>query len=165
MWELDHKEGWAPKNWCFWIVVLEKILRVPWTARRSNQSNLKEITHEYSLEELMLKWKLNDFGAKSRSIWNDPAAGKDWRKEEKGATEDEMVGWHDWLSARRFQQTRRQWRTGKAEVMLFTGLQKDETERLKSKKPRGCLTLAWTQILVTFPCMPLVYWTVCRVMF
>ena len=62
MWELDHKEGWAPKNWCFWTVVLEKILRVPWTARRSNQSILKEINPEYSLEALILKLKLQYFG-------------------------------------------------------------------------------------------------------
>ena len=55
LWELDHKEGWAPKNWCFWIVVLGETLRVPWTARRSNQSILKEINPEYSLEGLMLK--------------------------------------------------------------------------------------------------------------
>ena len=53
--ELDHKESWAPKNWCFWTVVLEKTLESPWTARRSNQSILKEISLEYSLEGLMLK--------------------------------------------------------------------------------------------------------------
>ena len=59
MWELDYKESWAPKIWCFWTVVLEKtLLRVPWTARRSNQSILKEIGPEYSLEGLMLKLKL-----------------------------------------------------------------------------------------------------------
>ena len=62
MWELDHKESWAPKNWCFWTVVLEKTLRVPWTARRSNQSILREISPEYSLEGLMLKLKLQYFG-------------------------------------------------------------------------------------------------------
>ena len=62
MWELDHKESWAPKNWCFWTVVLEKTLRVPWTARRSNQSILREISPEYSLEGLMLKLKLQCFG-------------------------------------------------------------------------------------------------------
>ena len=61
MWELDYKESWAPKNRWFWIVVLEKILRVPWTARRSNQSILKEINPEYSLEGLMLKLKLQYF--------------------------------------------------------------------------------------------------------
>ena len=55
-------EGWAPKNWCFWTVVLEMLLRVPWTARRSNQSILKEINPEYSLEGLMLKVKLQYFG-------------------------------------------------------------------------------------------------------
>ena len=63
MWELDHKESWAPKNWCFWTVVLEKtLLRILWTARRSNQSILKEISPEYSLEGLMLKLKLQYFG-------------------------------------------------------------------------------------------------------
>ena len=62
MWELDHKEVWVLKNWCFWIVVLEKLLRISWTARRSNQSILKEINCEYSLEGLMLKLKLQYFG-------------------------------------------------------------------------------------------------------
>ena len=62
MWELDYKESWVPKNWCFWIVVLEKTLRVPWTARRSNQSILKEISPGCSLEGLMLKLKLQYFG-------------------------------------------------------------------------------------------------------
>ena len=52
VWELDHKEGWVPKNWCFWIVVPEKTLRIPWTARRTNQSILKEINTEYSSEGL-----------------------------------------------------------------------------------------------------------------
>ena len=58
MWELDNKESWAPKNWCFWTVVLT----VPWTTRRSKQSILKEISPEYSLEGLMLKLKLQYFG-------------------------------------------------------------------------------------------------------
>ena len=62
MWELDHKEVWVLKNWCFWIVVLEKLLRISWTSRRSNQSILKEINTEYSLERLMLKLNLQYFG-------------------------------------------------------------------------------------------------------
>ena len=63
MWELDPKEGWAPKNWCFWTVVFKRrFLRVPWTARRLNQSILKEISPGYSLEGLMLKLKLQYFG-------------------------------------------------------------------------------------------------------
>ena len=62
MWELGYKENWEWKNWCFWTVVLEKLLRVLWTARRFNQSILKEISPEYSLEGLMLKLKLQYFG-------------------------------------------------------------------------------------------------------
>ena len=61
MWELDCEEGWTPKNWCFWTVVLRRLLRVPWTARRSNQSILKEINPGISLEGLMLKLKLQYF--------------------------------------------------------------------------------------------------------
>ena len=62
MWKLDHKEGWAPKKWCFQTVVLERLLRVPWTARRSSQFILKEINPEYSLEGLMWKLRLQYFG-------------------------------------------------------------------------------------------------------
>ena len=62
MWELDYKESWASKNWCFWTVVLRKLLRVLWTARRSNQSILKEISPGCSLEGLMLKLKPQYFG-------------------------------------------------------------------------------------------------------
>ena len=62
MWELDCEEGWALKNWCFWTVVLRRLLRVPWTSRRSNQSILKKISPGISLEGLMLKLKLQYFG-------------------------------------------------------------------------------------------------------
>ena len=62
MWELDHKKGWSLKNWCFELWCWRRLLRVPWTARRSKQSILKEINPEYSLEGLMLKLKLQYFG-------------------------------------------------------------------------------------------------------
>ena len=62
MWELDSKESWVPKNWCFWTVVLEKTLERSWTARRSNESIPKEISPDYSLEGLILKPKLQYFG-------------------------------------------------------------------------------------------------------
>ena len=71
-------------------------MRVPWTARRLNQSTLKEINPEYSLEGLLLKLKLQCFGhlmPRADSL-EDPDAGKDRRQEEKGMTEDEMIGWH-----------------------------------------------------------------------
>ena len=106
MWELDHKEGWALKYRCFWIVVWRRLSRVSWTARSSNQSILKEISPEYSLEVLMLKLKLQYFGYLMQSwlIRKDPDAGEDWRQEEKGTTEDKMVGWHHWLDGHESEQ-------------------------------------------------------------
>ena len=62
LWELDHKEDWAPKNWCFWTWCWRRLLRVPWTTWRYNESILKEISPEYSLEGLMLQLKLQYFG-------------------------------------------------------------------------------------------------------
>ena len=68
MWELDYKENWVPKNWCFWTVVWRRLLRVPWTARRPNQSILKEISPGCSLEGLMLKLRLQYFGHLMRRV-------------------------------------------------------------------------------------------------
>ena len=82
-------------------------MRVPWTARRSNQSILKEINPEYSSEGLMLKLKLQYFGlldAKSCVTGKDPDAEKDRRQKEKGMIEDEMVGWHHQLNGHEFEQ-------------------------------------------------------------
>ena len=98
----EHKTIDAFELW-WW----RRLLRVPWTARRSNQSILKEISPEHSLEGLMLKLKLQYSGhlnAKSWLIRKDPDAGKDWRQAEKWMTEDEMVGWHHWLNEHEFEQ-------------------------------------------------------------
>ena len=71
-------------------------MRVPWTARRSNQSNLKEISRRISLEGIMLKLKLQYFGHLMQRVdsLEESDAGRDWGQEEKGTTEDEMAGWH-----------------------------------------------------------------------
>ena len=100
MWELDYKESWMRRIDAFEVWCWRRLLRVPWTARRSNQSILKEISPEYSFKGLMLKLKLQYFGhllVKNWLIGKDSDAGKDWRQEEKGVTEDEKVGWHHWL--------------------------------------------------------------------
>ena len=79
MWDLDHKESWVLKNWCFWTVLLEKTLKSPGNARRSNQSIIKEISPEYLLEGLMLKLKLQYFGhLMQRTDWLEktPMLGK-----------------------------------------------------------------------------------------
>ena len=88
--------------WCW-----RRLLRVPWTAKRSKQSILKEISHEYSLEGLMLNLKLQYFVylMQRADSWKDPDARKDWRWEEKGKTEDEMVGWHHRLNGHEFERT------------------------------------------------------------
>ena len=79
---------------CGVVVCWRRLLRVPWTARRSNQSILKEISPGCCLEGMMLKLKLQYFG---HLIGKDSDAGRDWGQEEKGMTEDEMAGWHHWL--------------------------------------------------------------------
>ena len=91
---------------CFWTVVLEKT-RVPWTARRWNQSILRKSSPNSHWKDWCLKMKLQYFGhlMQKALIWNDPNAGKDWRREEKGMKEDEMVGWHHWLNGHEFEQT------------------------------------------------------------
>ena len=104
-WTIKKANCWridASELWCW-----RRLLRVPWTARRSNQAILREISPEYSLEGLMLKLKLQYFGhfAKNWLIGKDPDAGKDWRWEEKGPTEDEMVGWHQWFNGHDFEKT------------------------------------------------------------
>ena len=81
-------------------------MRVPWTARRSNQSILKEISPGCSLEGLMLRLKLQYFGhlmQRKRLIGKDPDAGRDWGQEEKGTTEDEMSGWYHQLDGHEFE--------------------------------------------------------------
>ena len=87
MWELDHEEGWVRRINAFELWCWRRLLRVPWTARRSNQSILKEISPEHSLEGLMLKLKLQSLCHLDAKNWlngKDPDAGKEWRKEEKG---------------------------------------------------------------------------------
>ena len=99
-------ESWAIKKAGSWRIVAfelwcwRRLLRVPWTEKRSNQSILKKINPDYSLEGLNLKLKLQYFGhlMQSRLTGKDHDAGKDWRQEEKGMTEDEMVGWHHQLN-------------------------------------------------------------------
>ena len=103
LWELDYKESWVLKIDVFELWYWRRLLRVLWTTRRSNQSILQEISPEYSLERLMLKLKLQYFG---HLMWRTDSlekTGKDWRQEEKGMTEDEMVGWHHWLDGHEFE--------------------------------------------------------------
>ena len=107
IWELDHKEGWGLKNWCFWTVALEKTLESPLDCKeiqpvhpKRNQSWIF-IGRTDAGAETPILWSPD---AKSWPIRKDPDAGKDWRQEEKGMTEDEMVGWHHQLDGHEFEQ-------------------------------------------------------------
>ena len=106
MWELDHKESWEPKNWCFWSV-LEKTLESPLDCKikpvnpKGSQSWIF-IGRTDAEAETPILWPPD---VKKCLIGKDSNAGKDWRQEEKGMTEDEMVGWHHWLIGHEFEQT------------------------------------------------------------
>ena len=106
IWELDHKEGWALKNWCFWTVVLEKTLESPldWKEIKSvnPKGNQPWIFIGRSGAEALILWSPD---AKSWLIGKDSDAGKNRGQEENGATEDEMVGWHYWLNRHEFENT------------------------------------------------------------
>ena len=102
MWELDHEEGWAPKNWCFWTVALEKILESPLNSKeikpvspKGNQRWIFIGRSDAKAKAPKILW-LPD--VKSQLIGRDHDAGKDWRQEQKRMTEDEMVGWHHRLN-------------------------------------------------------------------
>ena len=106
--ELDSKESWAPKNWCFWTVVLEKTLESPLDCKeiqpvhpKGNQSWIF-IGRTDAEAETPTVWPPD---VKNWLIWKDLDAGKNWRQEEKGMTEDEMVGWHHRLNGHEFEWT------------------------------------------------------------
>ena len=106
MWELDCEESWAPKNWCFWTVVLEKILESPLDCKeiqpvhpKGNQSWIFIGRTDVEAETTIL-WPPD---VTSWLIWKDPDAGKDWGQEEEGITGDEMAGWHHWLNGHEFE--------------------------------------------------------------
>ena len=104
-WELDHKEGWAPENWCFWTLVLEKTIESPLDCKEikpvSPKGSQPWIFIGRTDAEASILWPCD---VKSWFIGKDPDAGNDWRQEEKEMTEDEMVGWHHRLDGHEFEQ-------------------------------------------------------------
>ena len=107
IWELDHKESWALKNWCFWTVVLEKTLDSPLDCKeiqpvspKGNQPWIFIVKTDAEAETPIL-WPPD---VKCRLIRKDPTAGQEWRQEEKGTTEDKMVVWNHWLNGHEFEQ-------------------------------------------------------------
>ena len=106
MWELDYKESWAPKNWCFWIVVLEKALESPLDCKEIQPVHPKG-NHSWIFIGRTGCWSWNSNTSvtwcENWLIGKNPDVGKDWRREEKGTTEDEMIGWYQWLNGHEFE--------------------------------------------------------------
>ena len=108
MWELDYRESWVPKNWCFCTVVLEETIESPLDCKEIQPVHPKGdqswifIRRTEAEAETPILWPPD---AKNWLIWKDPDAGKDWRREEKGTTEDGMVGWHHQLNGHEFGET------------------------------------------------------------
>ena len=146
MWELDRRETWVPKDWCFQTVVLERLLSASWTARRSKQSILKEINPEYSLEGLMLKLKLQYFG---HLMWGADILEKTLIL---GKTEGRRRrGWQRmrWLDSTtdstdmNLRKTRKYWRTGEPALLQSMGWQRAghnlATEQYNNKLHKGSI--------------------------
>jgi len=130
MWELDHKERWAPKNWCFQIVVLEKTLESPLVYKEIKPVNPKGnqswifIGRTDAEAEAPILWPSD---VRNWLIEKDPDAGKDWRQEEKGTIEDEMTGWHHYSMDMSFK-IREMVKDRKAWYVAIHGDAKSQTE-------------------------------------
>ena len=127
VWMWEYQERWALRNWCFWTVVLEKTLESPWTARRSNQSILKEISPRCSLDRLMLKLKLQYFG---HLMWRADSFERPWCWEGlKAGGEGDDRGWNGWMASPTWwtwvwASSRSWWWTRKPGVLQSMGLQR-----------------------------------------
>ena len=106
MWELDYKESWALKNWCIWTVVLGKTLETPLHCKKIQPVHSKDQSLRVFIGGTDAEAEAPIFWPPDAKKWliKDPDAGKDWRQEEKGTTEGEMVVWHHWLDGHEFEQ-------------------------------------------------------------
>ena len=117
MWELDHIETWALENWCFWTVVLEKTLESPLDCKEIQPVHPKGDQYWVFIGRANVEAETPILWPPDVMNWvigKDPDAGKDWRQEEKGMTEDEMVGWHHWLNGQalsKLQESVMDWQT------------------------------------------------------
>ena len=152
MWELDGEESWVPKNWCFWTVVSEKTLESPLDCKEIQPVHSKGdqswvfIGRTDTKAETPVLWPPH---AKSWLIGKDSDAGRDWRQDEKGTTEDEMAGWHHWLDGRESEWTPGvgDGQGGLACYDSWSRKELDTTERLN-----------WTELIPLYTTLSLLTW-------
>ena len=153
MWELDYKESWAPKSWCFWTVVLEKTFESPLDSRRFNQSILQEISPEYSLEGVMLKLKLQYFGHLMRRT-DSLERPWCWERLKAGGERDDR-GWDGWMASPTqltwvWASSGKWWRTRKAWHAIGHGITKRETWLSNWTVTRDSL---WSSLICIYFCV------------
>ena len=153
MWELDCEEGWVPKNWCFWTVVLEKTLESPLDCKEiqpvHSEGDQTQVCFERNdaKAETPLLWPLH---VKSWLIGKNSDAGRDWVQEEKGTTEDEMAGWHHWLWTWVWVNFGSWWWSGRPGVLLFMGSQ--------IVRHDWATELNWTELIhLSLEILPVIY--------
>ena len=149
MWELDYKESWILKKWCFWTVVLEKILESPLDCKEIQPVHSKGDQSWVLFGRTDAEAETPILGLPHAKSWlngKDPHAGQDWRQEEKATTEDEMVGWHHQLIGHEFEQTlgdderQEAWRAAAVHGVAKSQTQLNEWTELN-----------WTEGWITFP--------------
>ena len=150
-WELDHREGWALKNWCFWTAVLEKTLESLLGSKETKSINPKWnqpwifIGRADAEAEAPILWSPD---VKSRPIGKDPDAGKDWRQEEKEVTKDEIVGWRHWLNRYKSEQIWEMVKDREAWCAAVHGAAKNQTWLSNWTTTMGWLLFTWAQALL-----------------
>ena len=142
MWELDYKEGWALKNWCFWTVMLEKTLESPLDCKENKPVNPEGNQPWIVIEKTDAEAETLATWCKDLTLRKDPDAVNVWRQEEKGLTEDEMVGWHYWLNGHKFEQI-----LGNSEILASCSpcgcKESDTTEQLNNSNNTIGSTYVW----------------------
>ena len=136
-------ERWVPNDWCFWTVVLEKTLESSLDCKEIKPVNVKGNQPQIVIEstsaeaKTLIIWPPD---VKSWLIGKVSDAEREWGQEEKGVTEDEMVGWHHWLSEHEFEQ--REWRTGNPDMLQSLGSQRAGRDRMTEPENAGSLMLS-----------------------
>ena len=156
---IKAQEGWAPKNWCFWTVVLEKTLDGPLDSKETKPVHPKGNQPWIFIGRTDAEAEVPVVG---QLIRKDLDAGKDWGHEEKGVTEKEMVGWHHWLNGHDWTNSRRWWRTGKPDILQSMGSQRagHDWATEKQQQIKSCFIQPEASRLLSQFCLMNTWWMV-----